>query len=223
MIAGKTLIQRVWERCQLCKKLDGVVIATDDVRIVDAAEAFGAKVVMTATDHPTGTDRLAEAVTHFPKASHVVNVQGDEPLIDPALIDELADALLDDANLEMATAANALTDEALINDSNVVKVVMAVNGDALYFSRSAIPYLRDGGQAVTIFRHKGIYAYRRDFLEQFVQWPPTVLEQAESLEQLRALENGAKIRVIVTQDASGGVDTLEQAEEMAALLAQGQK
>lgn len=210
-IAGKPLVQHVWERCRRCKKLDQLVVATDDTRIRDACTAFGAEVAMTSPDHPTGTDRIAEAAAAFPDSTHVINIQGDEPLIEPALIDQLAAALTDDPGLAMATAANPLTDEALMDDPNVVKVVLAANGDALYFSRSPLPYRRSASPALRLYRHKGIYAYRRDFLEQFVRWAPAPLELAESLEQLRALENNARIRVLVTTDDSPGVDTPEQA------------
>jgi len=220
MIAGKPLVQHVWERCKECSKLDAIVIATDDSRILNAAKAFGAKAVMTSTDHPTGTDRIAEAAAAFPEASYLINIQGDEPLIDPALIDELAEALHSDAGVSMATAANPLPldNNTLINDPNVVKVVLAHNGDALYFSRSPIPYRRSESPALKLYRHKGIYAYRRDFLEQFITWNPSPLELAESLEQLRALENNARIKVLITDDESPGVDTLEQAQHIENLL-----
>ncbi len=218
LIAGKPLIQHVWERCQQCQKLDTIVIATDDQRILDAAQSFGARAVMTSAEHPTGTDRIAEAAAAFPEATQIINIQGDEPLIDPALIDQLADALTSDPGVAMATAANPLTDEALINDPNVVKVVLALNGDALYFSRSPLPYRRSDSPNLQLYRHKGIYAYRRDFLEQFITWPPSPLELAESLEQLRALENNARIKVLITDDESPGVDTLEQAQQIEALL-----
>ncbi|MDC0088015.1 3-deoxy-manno-octulosonate cytidylyltransferase [Akkermansiaceae bacterium] len=218
LIAGKPLVQHVWERCQECTKLDDVVIATDDLRILEAAEAFGAKVVMTSTDHPTGTDRIAEAAASQPDAVYIINIQGDEPLIDPALIDQLAEALHADSGVSMATAANPIKDEELINDPNVVKCVLALNGDALYFSRSPLPYRRSESPALTLYRHKGIYAYRRDFLEKFITWEPSPLERAESLEQLRALENNARIKVLITDDESPGVDTLEQAIAIEKLL-----
>lgn len=210
-LAGKTLIQHVWERCMECRMLDSIVIATDDQRIRDEALSFGAKVTMTAADHPTGTDRIAEAVLAIPEATHIINIQGDEPLIDPALIDELASALANDAALPMVTAANPIDDDAALHDPNVVKVVLDLNGHALYFSRSPLPYQRNKPAGLTLYRHKGIYGYRRDFLETFITWPPSLLEQAESLEQLRALENGARIKVIVTLDDSIGLDTPEQA------------
>ncbi len=218
LIAGKPLVQHVWERCQQCSLLDNVVIATDDTRISETCQSFGAEVTMTSSDHPTGTDRIAESIISRPEASHIINIQGDEPLIDPALIDQLAQALLTDSGVSMATAANPISDPALMADTNVVKVVIAKNGDALYFSRSAIPFCRAEHPSLKLYRHKGIYAYRRDFLETFITWEPSPLELAESLEQLRALENNARIKVLITDDESPGVDTLEQAKQIEALL-----
>lgn len=217
-IAGKPLIQHVWERCQECVKLDRVVIATDTENIRDVALAFGAEVVMTQESHPSGTDRLAEAVSSYPEATHIINIQGDEPMIEPSLIDTLAETMLTHPEVSMATAANEITDQTLIADPNVVKCVLTTNQEALYFSRSPIPYQRSASPELKIYRHKGIYAYRRDFLEFFVQCPPSPLELAESLEQLRALEHGAKIKVVITDDCSGGIDTLEQANDLELLI-----
>ncbi|GAA5127959.1 3-deoxy-manno-octulosonate cytidylyltransferase [Luteolibacter yonseiensis] len=220
LIAGKPLIQHVWERCQKCSKLDEIIVATDDERIRDVVTAFGGKVAMTSPDHPTGTDRIAEAARAVPQATHIVNIQGDEPLIDPALIDELATAMAEDASLDMATAANPLDpSDPAVQDPNVVKVALALDGRALYFSRSALPFFRNPVQGLPVLRHKGIYAYQRSFLERFITWPPSPLERAESLEQLRALENGATIKVLITSDTSPGVDTPEQALEIERLLA----
>ena len=218
IIAGKPLVQHVWERCQSCSNLDRIVVATDDLRIFKTAQAFGAEVVMTSAEHPTGTDRIAEAAATFSEATHLINIQGDEPLIEPSLIDQLAESLLADSDIAMATAANEIDDDALVNDPNVVQVVLRLDGDALYFSRSPLPFRRSESPALKLYRHKGIYAYRKDFLEQFVTWEPSPLELAESLEQLRALENGARIKVIITDDTSGGVDTLDQANELEAIL-----
>ena len=219
LIAAKPLIQRVWERCQYAKTLSEILVATDDERIATAVEAFGGKAVMTSPDHPTGTDRLAEAIQAIPQATHILNIQGDEPLIDPALIDALAQALIDDPTLHMVTAANPLDPaDPAVSDPNVVKVVLKQNGHALYFSRSPLPFFRNPVPGLQVLRHKGIYGYRRDFLETFVTWPPSPLEQAESLEQLRALENGANIRVLITNDTSPGVDTPEQALAVELLL-----
>jgi 3-deoxy-manno-octulosonate cytidylyltransferase (CMP-KDO synthetase) len=220
LIGGKPLVQHVWERCGECGLLDGIVVATDDARIFAACEGFGAQVVMTRAEHPTGTDRIAEALAGLPRASHVINIQGDEPLIDPHLIDALAAAITGDPTLDMATAANPMdAHDPAVADPNVVKVVTALNGRALYFSRSPLPFFRNPVPGLAVLRHKGIYAYRRSFLERFVTWPPSPLEIAESLEQLRALENSASILVLSTSDASPGVDTPAQALEVERLLA----
>lgn len=220
LIAGKPLIQHVWDRCQQCSGLDEIIVATDDERIFAAVEGFGGKAVMTSTDHPTGTDRIAEALLAVPQATHIVNIQGDEPLIDPALIDELARTMTADSSLDMATAANPLDPaDPAVSDPNVVKVVTALDGRALYFSRSPLPFFRNAVAGLPVLRHKGIYAYSRGFIERFVTWPPSPLEQAESLEQLRALENGASIKVLLTSDTSPGVDTPAQALEIERLLA----
>ncbi len=218
LIAGKPLVQHVWERCQECSELSEIAIATDDERIAEAARAFGAKVVMTSPDHPSGSDRLAEAVNDFPQATHVINIQGDEPLICPDLIDRLARDLKQDPLLEMATAAVPITDDEDFHNPNVVKVVLNHLGDALYFSRSPIPHERSGGISAQRLRHLGIYAYRSDFLSAFVSWRPSPLEQCEQLEQLRAIENGARIRVILSDEVSIGVDTPEQALEVEQLI-----
>ncbi len=217
IIAGKPLVQHVWERVSRCAKLDDIAIATDDERIYEAAIAFGAKAIMTSPDHPSGSDRLAEAVQSFPTATHVINIQGDEPLIDPDLIDRLADALVSDEGISMATVVCPIHDEEDLNNPNIVKVALTTTGDALYFSRSVIPYARNPRVAPAL-RHLGIYAYRRDFLENYVKWEPTPLEQTESLEQLRALENGARIKVIMTDHVSVGVDTPEQADQVERIL-----
>ena len=218
-LLGKPLLHHTWERCRDCKLLDELLVATDDERIRAAAESFGARVVMTSPDHPTGTDRIAEAVAAEPDATHIVNIQGDEPLIEPALIDELAETIASDPLLDMATAANPLDpDDPSLGDPNVVKVVVSLDSRALYFSRSAIPFFRNPVPELPVLRHKGIYAYRRDFLEHFVSWPPSPLEQAESLEQLRALENGASIHVVETEDTSIGLDAPDQIPAIEALL-----
>ncbi|MES2659873.1 MAG: 3-deoxy-manno-octulosonate cytidylyltransferase [Verrucomicrobiota bacterium] len=219
LIAGKPLIQHVWERCRQCSLLDDIIVAVDDERIRDVVIAFGGKVAMTSPDHPTGTDRIAEAVKSVPQATHIINIQGDEPLIDPTLIDELAAAMAADPSLDMATAANPLDpSDPSVQDPNVVKVAVALDGRALYFSRSPLPFFRNPVEGLPVLRHKGIYAYQRHFLERFVTWPPSPLEKAESLEQLRALENGATIKVLLTSDTSPGVDTPEQAREIERLL-----
>ena len=198
-------------------------MATDDERIAGVVRGFGGRAVMTSVDHPTGTDRIAEAVRMVPEATHVVNIQGDEPLIDPGLVDELAEVISRADGPDMATAANPLeVGDPAVGDPNVVKVVCGLDGRALYFSRSPLPYFREAVEGLPVLRHKGIYAYTRSFLERFVTWPPSPLERAESLEQLRALENGATIRVLVTHDTSPGVDTPAQAREIERLLSLSQ-
>ena len=207
LIAGKPLIQHVWERTLRAKSISQVIIATDDMRIAEAAFAFGAEVAVTSPKHRSGTDRIAEVAKKLKGVSHILNVQGDEPLVDPALLNRLAKTLLADPTLDMVTAANvfALGDD--VTNPNAVKVALARNGNALYFSRSPIPYIRDAAAAVPYDRHQGLYGYSLKFLLQFVKWKPSPLEKAEQLEQLRALENGASIRVLLTQHASIGVDT----------------
>lgn len=212
LIAGKPLVQHVWERCQECHRLDQITVATDDERIQAAVEAFGGHATMTRSDHPSGTDRVAEVAESFPQATHIINIQGDEPLISPVLIDSLAQTLIDDPTLPMVTAANPVASkDPILDDPNVVKVTIDCGMRALYFSRSRIPHLRSTSSFLLCYRHKGIYGFRRDFLFDFVAWEPSSLEQAEGLEQLRALENGATIRVVLTDDESPGIDTPEQA------------
>jgi len=211
-------VQHVWERCKKCLHAADVVIATDDERIAKAAAGFGAQAVMTHPDHPSGTDRVAETAQSFPDHHIVINVQGDEPLISPELIDELAMTLGGDSEIPMITAAAPIEDPSLVTDPNVVKVVLSSQRDALYFSRSPIPYVRDVSTGITHYRHLGIYGFQRAFLFEFVSAPPSLLERTESLEQLRAVENGARIRVVLTQDLSPGVDTPEQADAIETLL-----
>lgn len=217
-IAGKPLIQHVWDQCQACKCIDRVVVATDDFRIADACHVFGADVRMTSPVHPSGTDRMAEVATAFPSADILINVQGDEPLISPQLIDSLATKLSSDPGLDMITAATPISDARLLDDPNIVKVTVTTTGRALYFSRSRIPHPRQADAPAGGLWHKGIYGYRREFLMQFVAWPPSSLEIIEGLEQLRALENAASIHVVLTQEDSPGVDTLQQAEGVEARI-----
>lgn len=210
-ICGKPMICRVWERASRAASVAEVIVATDDERIIQAVEKHSGRAMMTRADHKTGTDRLAEVATKFPDADVIVNVQGDEPLIEPALIDELVAEFANDSALQMATVATELTAADEMQNPNNVKVVVDRAGNALYFSRALIPYPRNAGKAA-VFKHIGIYAYRRDFLLTFAKMEPTPLEQAESLEQLRALENGCKIRVIKSSCRFVGVDTAEDLE-----------
>ena len=207
-VAGKPMICRVYDRASQAKTLSGVVVATDDERILRAVEDHGGRAMMTAKDHPTGTDRLAEVAETYPDVDLIINVQGDEPLIEPSLIDELGRAFDGDAELQMATVMTPMEDEAEQKNPNNVKVVTDRNGCALYFSRSLLPYPRNDA-GTPVYKHIGIYAYRRDFLLAYAKMAPTPLERAESLEQLRALENGYKIKCIRTNARFVGVDTPE--------------
>lgn len=203
-IAGKPMIQHVWQRA-MESNAEQVLIATDDQRIADVAKGFGAEVVMTRIDHPSGTDRLQEVAEQqgWPEHSAVVNVQGDEPLIPPVVINQVADVLLTHPHASVATLCEAITNQIQFRDPNAVKVVCNEEGEALYFSRAPIAWPRDEqpfqqenhGLALWGFRHIGIYAYRAGFLHRYVSWPPCVLEQTEKLEQLRALYKGAVIQV----------------------------
>lgn len=218
-LAGRPLIQHVWDRCRRARGIDRVIVATDDMRIAEAAFAFGAEVSMTSPKHRSGTDRCAEVARRLKGISSVINVQGDEPLIDPALITSLAKALASDKHLEMVTAASGFKRDENPGNANAVKVVMDRKGNALYFSRSLIPFVRSDGVETEFYRHQGIYGYSVKFLLQFVKWKPGILEQCEQLEQLRALENGARIRVLVSAHSSLGVDTPEDVEAVERLLA----
>jgi len=217
-LRGKPLVQHVWERAGRAKLVDRLIVATDDMRIAEAAFAFGAEVALTSSKHPTGTDRLAEVASKLKSAPIILNVQGDEPDIAPSTIDRLAQALQDDPALGMVTAANPITDRSDIGNPNVVKVVADLAGRALYFSRSVIPHDRDGRGGIKYLRHQGIYGYRRKVLLDFVKWKPTPLEKAEKLEQLRALEHGVSIGVIVVKKGSVGVDVPADVAKAARVL-----
>ncbi len=220
-IAGKPLIERVVERCKRAKSLSEVIVATDDRRIADVARKF-CRVEMTRADHPSGSDRIAEVAARC-ACDAVVNIQGDEPLIDPAVIDAVAAAL---GGNEMSTAATLIQDPAEYDNPNVVKVVVNVAGRALYFSRRTIPFLRDdasrsAGEQMAAFpflKHLGIYGYRRETLLRLVTFPVSPLEQAERLEQLRALENGIQIAVVQVKYDGVGVDTPEDVARVEAFL-----
>ena len=220
-IAGKPLIQHVVERCKLARSLSEVIVATDDLRIRDVAGKF-CRVEMTRPDHPSGSDRIAEVAARC-ACDAVINIQGDEPLIDPNVIDAVAAALADN---EMSTAATVIGEPAEYDNPNEVKVVVNSAGRALYFSRRTIPYLRDAAgrspaeqlAAFSFLKHLGLYGYRRETLLRLVQFPVSPLEQAEKLEQLRALENGIPIAVVRVKYDSVGVDTQEDVARVEALL-----
>jgi 3-deoxy-manno-octulosonate cytidylyltransferase (CMP-KDO synthetase) len=210
------MLQHVWERASQARYLTSLVIATDDERIRDAAESFRARVVMTRSDHASGTDRAAEVVSAS-NAEIAVNIQGDEPMIDPSAIDAAILGLLDDDDTVMATLKKRIEREHEIADPNIVKVITNQAGDALYFSRSPMPFARDAEEQTSYFKHIGLYVYRRDFLLGYPDMPPGPLERAEKLEQLRALENGFKIRVVETEYESLGVDTPADWQQVSAL------
>lgn len=217
MIAGKPMIQHVYERACQAQLPDEVVVATDDELVEKAVLDFGGKAVMTSPDHPSGTDRLAEVALMYPDVDVIVNVQGDEPMIPPEVIDRLAEAFNGDADLNMATMKVVMNEEDYENPA-AVKVVTDQQGYALYFSRSLMPYPRNKPEGFKVFKHVGIYAYRRNFLLKYAALAPTPLEKAESLEQLRALENGYKIKVLESDFQGIGVDTPEDLAAVNALF-----
>ncbi len=220
-IGGKSMIQRVVEQARQATSLSRVVVATDDERIRGHVADFGGEVVMTSVHHQSGTDRCREAVRQLGiKADYVVNIQGDEPFIQPRQIDRLASVL--DGATELATLVKVIDDWQTLRNPSVPKVVLNIAGDALYFSRHPIPYLRDIPEetwlnAHTYYKHIGLYAYRADVLADIAQLPPSLLERAESLEQLRWLENGYRIRTVLTDLDSHGIDTPEDLKRVSGL------
>lgn len=214
-ILGKPMLQHVWERARQAHLLDDLIIACDDERVAKAAQGFGAKVVLTSKGHISGTDRICEIVNPM-DVKVVVNIQGDEPLIHPTMIDSVARVLLDDKTLSVATIMKAIDEPEIINDPNVVKVVIDKNNFALYFSRSAIPHHAQNSEIKlpVYFKHIGIYGYTKDFLFTYKNLPVSYLEKVERLEQLRILEEGFRIKVIETKYDTIGVDTPEDLEKV---------
>jgi 3-deoxy-manno-octulosonate cytidylyltransferase (CMP-KDO synthetase) len=236
-IAGKPLIVWVAERARAASTISRTIVATDDARIADAASSAGFDVVMTRADHNTGTDRIAE-VAHNLRADIIVNVQGDEPLIDPETIDRVVNALVEDAEAQMATTFEPIEDVTAVMNPSVVKVAFDEDGRATNFSRNPIPLphqavrahgsleaaLRQEPALLSNFKkHTGLYAYRRDFLLEFTRWPQSENERKESLEQLRALDRGCKIKVVEAASASIGVDTMEDLERVRSRIGQDAK
>jgi 3-deoxy-manno-octulosonate cytidylyltransferase (CMP-KDO synthetase) len=222
LIAGKSLLQRVWERCRRAKKLDSLIIATDDMRIAEPAFNWGAEVALTSPRHQSGTDRVAEVARSAKQFAFVINVQGDEPLVAPSLIDRLVEKLRSNRNIDIVTAAHPFENPGEAFSPHQVKVIVDASRRALYFSRAAIPFPRNPSK-IKYLRHQGIYGFRRDALLQFVKWKPGPLERAESLEQLRALENGVNVHVLVTKHGFPGVDTPADAEALERKLARAKR
>ncbi len=216
LIAGRPMVEHVWRRCEAARAFDEVWVATDDARIRDVVEGFGGRVVMTSPECPTGTDRVAEVARGRPEVDVWVNVQGDEPLLDPGALQVLGGLFADPA-VEMGTLVRPL-EEAEAASPHVVKAVLALNGDALYFSRGLVPHLRDAGGTVRRWGHIGLYGYRRDVLLRLATLPPSPLEEAEKLEQLRALENGLRIRCGQVSWHTVAVDVPEDVARVEAVL-----
>jgi len=207
---GRPLVQHVVDQVKKCKRVRNVIVATDDHRIVEAVKPFGTIVTMTAPEHQSGTDRIWQVVREWP-GELIVNVQGDEPEIEPATIDDLVERM-ETTTDDVATAATLFPRDADPNDPNLVKVVMSEDGHAIYFSRAPIPFSRepDNKENAAYYLHLGIYAYRWQFLADFTSWPPGSLEKTEKLEQLRALEHDRSIYVLKVDRATHGIDTPEQ-------------
>jgi len=217
-IMGKPMIQHVWEKAKEARLLEDLIVATDDDRVLKAVEGFGGKAVFTSPGQPTGSDRIAEVVNPL-DVRIILNIQGDEPLIRPKMIDDLARALIDDESIAMATLVKKIDNPEEINNPNVVKVAVDKDGFALYFSRSAIPYKRT--ENAVYYKHIGLYAYTKDFLFTFTNLPPLALESSEALEQLRVLEYGYKIKTVETKFDTIGVDTPEDLEKIRQVLSGG--
>jgi 3-deoxy-manno-octulosonate cytidylyltransferase (CMP-KDO synthetase) len=219
-LAGKTLIERVYRQCAKVKGVSSVLVATDHDGIFEEVASFGGEVLMTKKSHRSGTERVAEAARKK-RANLVINVQGDEPLLDPRAIEKLIKGMQRDDAAQIATLASPITEKSDFLDPNVVKTVLDEDGWALYFSRSPIPYWREDPTRVPrpVFRHIGIYGYRNEALQKWVRMAPTRLEKLEKLEQLRALENGLKIKVFLTNYVAIGVDTPSDVKKVERILA----
>jgi len=213
-ILGKPMLQHVWERAKQALLLEDLIIACDDERVAEVARGFGAKVVLTSKDHTCGTDRIIEVVNPL-EVKIVINIQADEPLIHPTMIDKVAQALLDDASISMATLMKRIEEPQEVSDPNVVKVVVDRNNFALYFSRATIPYRAHNAEveSVAYYKHIGLYGYTKDFLFTYKNLPTSELEKIEQLEQLRVLQEGFRIKVIETKYDTIGVDTPQDLEK----------
>ena len=215
---GAPMVELVWRRAKAAKRLEKLVVATDDRRILDAVKSFGGEAVMTTPETASGTDRVWE-VAKGSSAQIIVNIQGDEPLVKPEMVDQLVEALLQDPKAQMATLRFPMRTPEGYHRPNIVKVVTDMDGWALYFSRSPIPACKAADSLPSVwYKHLGLYAYRREILEQFVRWPISTLEMTEGLEQLRALEHGVQIKVVDSVGDSMGVDTPEDLEQVEKVL-----
>jgi 3-deoxy-manno-octulosonate cytidylyltransferase (CMP-KDO synthetase) len=219
-ILGKPMIMHVLDRARMSPTLDDVYVATDSEEIADTVVTLGGKALMTSTDHQSGTDRIAEAARKIGlgEGDIAVNIQGDQPLFDPVMVDEVVAPLLRDPSIPMSTLIYRIVRDEEITHPNAVKTVMDREGFALYFSRATIPFYRDAEMAPVYYKHHGIYAYRNDFLQRFVELPHGILERTERLEQLRALEHGFRIKVVLTDKDSIEVDTMEDLERVRSTL-----
>jgi len=219
-LCGKPMIQHVYERVAKAKAVPYVAVATDDQRIFDAVKKFGGNAVMTATTHRSGTDRISEAVKtlNLTTDAIVVNIQGDQPIFEPSQVDEVIQPLIDDTSINMSTLIYKIILDEEITHPHAVKVVLDHQNFALYFSRATIPYVRDKSLKADYYKHHGIYAYRRDFLDIFTKLPEGKLEKLEALEQLRALEYGYKIKVVITPHDSVEVDNKQELEKVRQIL-----
>ena len=216
-IAGKTMIERVYSRVKNCRFADKIVVATEDQRIVDCVTGFGGESIMTSDTHETGTSRLTEVLRQFPQARNIINVQGDEPLVSSSAVDKLIQAMLDDNKVRMATLGYVLDSD--IDNPNTVKIVLDQNSNAIYFSRSKIPFVRNPNDNYQFIGHVGLYGYSKDTLEQYNNLKISQIEQIESLEQLRFLFNGISIKVIIDDYRSYAVDIPSDVERFQLLTA----
>ena len=217
----KPIIQWVWEKASKCPLVDRVIVATDDERIFNSCKNFGAEVEMTSTNHKSGSDRIAEVASRHPEIGQIINLQGDEPLIEQANIELVIKGVLEDEKADISTLLREIKDEEEAQNPNLVKCVFDVNNYAMYFSRSKIPYERNSGKS-KIYGHLGIYGYKREALFKMTQLPQTTYEMAESLEQLRALQNGMKIKVAIVNNIPVGIDTMEDFEKFKKMVEERQ-
>ncbi|MBI4810844.1 MAG: 3-deoxy-manno-octulosonate cytidylyltransferase [Ignavibacteriales bacterium] len=228
-LCGKPMIQRVYERTKKATLVNRVIVATDHEKITEAVKSFGGEVMLTPSDLKSGSDRIAYVAKNLKDAVIIVNVQGDEPLISPTMIEEAIKPMIDDSKIQMATLVKKITMAAEVSNPNIVKTVLDEDGFALYFSRSPIPFLRNGSEnntwhrQFTYYKHIGLYVFRREFLLQFASWQESALERAERLEQLRIIEHGFKIKATITEYDSIPVDTAEDADRIRTILQQSRE